>query len=443
MMPGPHDLPTWESSAVTYRRLPLRAVAGSGSWLIDDEGNRYLDCLAGAGATALGHDHPAIRRALVEVIESGAPLTTLDLATPLRSAFVDELLQVLPPSFERDGKVHFCSPSGANAVEAAVTLLSFSTGRRDFLAFRGGYHGSTWGARALSGSAGLHASAASGAFPVTFLPYPDSYRCPFGVGGDAGARMGLDYIRQVLADGRSGSAGWGGLVAEFVQGEGGSVPPPAWWIGELGDLTAEHGIPLVADEVQVGLGRTGRMWAFEHGDVEPDVIVASKALGGGLPLAVMVYRSAHDGWPEGTFTGTFRGSALALAAGAAALRTIREEKLADAAAARGTQLLAELQEVARGVPGIGDVRGRGLVLGVEIVDPGAWSPGRGVPAPDPATARAVRRGCLDHGLLVELGGPAGNVVRFLPPLILTDGEASSVVDRFATAVQDCTSSTSS
>jgi diaminobutyrate-2-oxoglutarate transaminase len=174
------------------------------------------------------------------------------------------------------------------------------------------------------------------------------------------------------------------------------------------------------------------MWSFQHGEAEPDVIVISKAVGGGVPMAVIAYRPAHDAWPEGAFTGTFRGSSLAFAAGAATLRTIREEKLADNAADRGAELLAELRAATCGSARIGDVRGRGLMIGIEVVKPSdAGPPG----PPDPETASRLRLACIAAGLLVEIGGMFGNVVRLLPPLVVTSADVAGAVDRFAAALQ--------
>lgn len=206
------------------------------------------------------------------------------------------------------------------------------------------------------------------------------------------------------------------------------------------EITRARGIPLIADEVQTGVGRTGAFWAVEHSGIVPDVMVLSKAIGGSLPLAVIVYRSELDLWQPGAHAGTFRGNQLAMAAGAATLAYVRENGLAERAAALGARMLDSLRKLRADHPGIGDVRGRGLMIGLELVDPEAAPlPAEAddhapAPPPDPALARAVQQECLDRGLIVELGGRQSAVVRLLPPLTLTDEQASAVVDRLADAL---------
>jgi diaminobutyrate-2-oxoglutarate transaminase len=196
-------------------------------------------------------------------------------------------------------------------------------------------------------------------------------------------------------------------------------------------ITAERGIPLVLDEVQTGVGRTGTFWGFEHSGITPDVVVMSKAIGGSLPLAVIAYDQDLDVWAPGAHTGTFRGNTLAMASGAATLRFVAEEQLADRAAQLGNRMTSALNALASRHPSIGDVRGRGLMLGVELVDPASDQDACGARQPAPELAAQVRRECLDRGLIVELGGRHDAVVRLLPPLIITDEQADSVLERLA------------
>jgi diaminobutyrate-2-oxoglutarate transaminase len=223
------------------------------------------------------------------------------------------------------------------------------------------------------------------------------------------------------------------MIVEAVQGEGGVIPAPDRWMRDMRALCDARGIPLIVDEIQTGVGRTGAMWAIQHSGIVPDVLVVSKAIGGGLPLAAIVYRSALDSWPPGTHTGTFRGNQLAFAAGAATLRFIAGERLAERAAALGARALQRLRALSRDHDTIGDVRGRGLMLGVEIVRREAEPDALGAREADPDLARRVREECLRRGLIVELGGRSGAVLRLLPPLTITDGELESVLDRLAGA----------
>ncbi|MGW7433617.1 diaminobutyrate--2-oxoglutarate transaminase family protein [Streptomyces sp. NPDC054861] len=427
-----------ESAARTYARsLPIVPVRARGLTIEGADGRRYLDCLSGAGTLALGHNHPVVLEAVRKVLDSGAPLHVLDLATPVKDAFTTELFATLPPGLADDARIQFCGPAGTDAVEAALKLVRTATGRGGLFSFTGAYHGMTAGA--------LDASGGATDVRVTRLPYPQDYRCPFGVGGERGAELAARWTENLLDDPKSGVTTPAGMILEPVQGEGGVIPAPDAWMRRMRAITAARSIPLIADEVQTGVGRTGTFWAVEHSGVVPDVMVLSKAIGGSLPLAVIVYRSELDAWEPGAHAGTFRGNQLAMAAGAATLAYVRENKLADRAATLGARMLGRLQGLAADHPCVGDVRGRGLMIGIELVDPYADATARPAaedgPAPDvltppaaPALAAAVQRECLDRGLIVELGGRHAGVVRLLPPLTLTDEQAEAVLDRFADAL---------
>ncbi|MEU1179478.1 diaminobutyrate--2-oxoglutarate transaminase family protein [Streptomyces sp. NPDC005820] len=470
-----------ESAARTYARaLPIVPVRARGMTIEGADGRRYLDCLSGAGTLALGHNHPVVLEAIRTVLDSGAPLHVLDLATPVKDAFITELFRTLPPGLADRARVQFCGPAGTDAVEAALTLVRAATGRTGVLAFTGAYHGMTTGSLEASG----------GAFDVRVarLPYPQDYRCPFGVGGDRGAELAARWTESVLDDPKSGVRRPAGMILEPVQGEGGVIPAPDTWMRRMRQITADRSIPLIADEVQTGVGRTGAFWAVEHSGITPDVMVLSKAIGGSLPLAVVVYRDDLDVWEPGAHAGTFRGNQLAMAAGTATLAHVRENRLAERAATLGAHLLGRLRHLAEDIPCIGDVRGRGLMIGVELVDPEgegadpdgegavnrgdsecgdseygeaecgeskhgeasgrgsgvAVGVGRGAPdavparGPHPAApelAVAVQRECLRRGLIVELGGRHASVVRLLPPLTITDEQAAAVLDRLADAIE--------
>ncbi|MFC8509475.1 diaminobutyrate--2-oxoglutarate transaminase family protein [Streptomyces sp. NPDC057411] len=416
-----------ESAARTYARsLPIVPVRARGLTIEGADGRRYLDCLSGAGTLALGHNHPVVLEAIRGVLDSGAPLHVLDLATPVKDAFTSELFATLPAGLADDARIQFCGPAGTDAVEAALKLVRTATGRRGILAFSGAYHGMTAGA--------LDASGGATDVRVARLPYPQDYRCPFGVGGEHGAELAARWTETALDDPKSGIPAPAGMILEPVQGEGGVIPAPDGWLRRMREITADRSIPLIADEVQTGVGRTGTFWAVEHSGVVPDVMVLSKAIGGSLPLAVVVYRSELDAWEPGAHAGTFRGNQLAMAAGAATLAYVRENRLAERAGTLGARMLGQLQGLSAAHPCIGDVRGRGLMIGVELVDPESAGADALAPPPDPALASAVQRQCLDRGLIVELGGRHNAVVRLLPPLTLTDEQAAAVLDRFADAL---------
>ncbi|MBB4926569.1 diaminobutyrate--2-oxoglutarate transaminase family protein [Kitasatospora kifunensis] len=423
-----------ESAARTYARsFPIVPVRASGMTVEGADGRRYLDCLSGAGTLALGHNHPVVLAAIRRTLDSGAPLHLLDLATAEKDDFTTALLESLPAPFAKGARVHFCGPAGTDAVEAALKLMQTATGRRGALAFTGAYHGMTAGALAVTGNVAVKQPLPSGG-EVTRLPYPYAYRCPFGVGGEAGERLAAVYTERLLDDPAGGVLPPAAMIVEVVQGEGGAVPAPDAWLREQRRITAERGIPLIVDEVQTGVGRTGAMWAVEHSGIVPDAMVLSKAIGGSLPLAVVVYREEYDSWQPGAHTGTFRGNTLAMAAGAATLRHVAADGLVARAEQVGHRLLTELTALKGRLPVIGDVRGRGLMLGVELVDPTGVADAVGSYPPDPALAVRVREACLARGLIVELGGRHDAVLRLLPPLTITDEQAGAVLERLAEAI---------
>ncbi|MFI8785571.1 diaminobutyrate--2-oxoglutarate transaminase family protein [Streptomyces sp. NPDC055105] len=425
-----------ESAARTYARaLPIVPVRARGLTIEGADGRRYLDCLSGAGTLALGHNHPVVLEAIRRVLDSGAPLHVLDLATPVKDAFTTELFRTLPAGLAERARIQFCGPAGTDAVEAALKLVRTATGRSGMLAFTGAYHGMTAGA--------LEASGGAQDVRVARLPFPQDYRCPFGIGGERGAELSARWTESLIDDPKSGVPHPAGMILEPVQGEGGVIPAPDAWMRRMRELTAARSIPLIADEVQTGVGRTGAFWAVEHSGVVPDVMVLSKAIGGSLPLAVVVYRDDLDVWQPGAHAGTFRGNQLAMAAGAATLAYVRENRLAERAALLGARMVGRLQGLAAEHPCIGDVRGRGLMIGVELVDVGAVQDPDRPAAPDasphppaPELAASVQRECLRRGLIVELGGRHSSVVRLLPPLTITDEQAAAVVERLADALAE-------
>ncbi|MCR8847731.1 aspartate aminotransferase family protein [Rossellomorea sp. SC111] len=424
-----------ESNARSYpRRIPLAISEAEGIYVTDMEGNKYLDCLAGAGTLALGHNHPVVIEAMEQVIRDKRPLHTLDITTPVKEEFVNELFSSLPEAFRNRAKIQFCGPTGGDAIEAALKLVKTATGRQSILTFQGGYHGATHGTMAISGNLGPKKNV-QGLMPDThFLPYPYTYRCPFGVGGEESHRISSQYIENLLDDPESGILPPAAMIFETVQGEGGSIPAPIEWIREMRRITSERGIPLIIDEVQTGIGRTGELFSFEHAGIVPDVFVLSKAIGGSLPLSVVIYDRDLDAWEPGAHIGTFRGNQLAMAAGTATLKFIKENRLVDHAGEMGERLLHSLQKLQQEFPEIGDVRGRGLMVGVEIIDSAKTSSAVGSKPANPEVASGIQRECFKRGLILEVGGRHGAVVRFLPPLIITEEQVDEVVSIFREAL---------
>ncbi|MGN7453566.1 diaminobutyrate--2-oxoglutarate transaminase [Paenibacillus pasadenensis] len=424
-----------ESQARSYpRRFPLVIQKAKGVLLTDLEGKTYYDCLAGAGTLALGHNPDVVVEAIRSALDEQIPLHALDLATPLKVRFMSELFLLLPEEMRDTAKIQFCGPTGADAVEAAIKLVKHATGGGAILAFQGGYHGSTQGTMAMSGNLSKKSRLRSLLPDVHFLPFPYEYRCPFGVGNGMTARISAHYIEHLLDDCESGIADPCGVIVETVQGEGGSIPADLEWLRQLRRMTAERGIPLIIDEVQTGIGRTGKMFSFEHAGIVPDVIVCSKAIGGSLPMSVVIYKEELDCWQAGAHTGTFRGNQLGMAAGLATLAYMREHRVLDQVNERSKQFFEALERLKARYEEIGDVRGRGLMIGVEMVDPSLPKDGLGHHPPSGELAERIQERCFQNGLIVESGGRRSAVLRFLPPLTITEEETAAVLEIFEKSV---------
>ncbi len=422
-----------ESNVRSYpRKLPLAIAKAQGCRVIDVEGAEYLDCLAGAGTLALGHNHPAVIESIQDVLASGLPLHTLDLTTPLKDAFTEALLSHFPENYV----LQFCGPSGADAAEAAIKLAKTYTGRANVISFSGGYHGMTHGALALTGNLGAKNAVNNLMAGVQFMPYPHEYRCPLGIGGEAGVDALTYYFENFIEDVESGVVKPAAVILEAIQGEGGVVTAPVKWLRKIREVTQKHGIVLILDEVQAGFCRSGKMFAFQHADIEPDVVIMSKAVGGSLPLAVLAIKKEFDAWQPAGHTGTFRGNQMAMATGLATLRVLKEQNLADNARERGDFIQAELKKLAQELPCIGNVRGRGLMIGIEIVDERLPQDHMGAYPADAALAVAIQKACFHNKLLLERGGRGGTVVRLLPPLIITHEDCVELLAKFKQSVLD-------
>lgn len=416
-LPGPRSAEylahqeRWESNARVYpRNLPIALAEGEGSHVRDVDGNVFIDFLSGAGVLALGHNHPEVLRAAREQL--GRLTHGLDFPTPAKRAFVDAQLGMLPAAMRPEMKIHFCGPAGANAVDAALKLCKTATGRGDVVSFQGGFHGASHAAMALTGLVRQKQPIANGVPGVHFFPYSSCPRCPLGLTPDSCETNCAVLLERALRDPLGGVPRPAAVVMELVQGEGGVVPASREFVRRVRVVTRELDIPLVVDEVQTGGGRTGTWFAFERYDIEPDVVVASKALSGmGLPVAVILYHRRLDVWAPGAHTGTFRGNQAAFAAGAETVRIMRRDDVLGNVRRRGEQL-GRLLEVLQNRPWVREVRGVGLMWGIELACPHDGRPAGGY-------ARAVRAHALRNGLILELGGRDDAVVRLLPPLNVT------------------------
>jgi diaminobutyrate-2-oxoglutarate transaminase len=411
-----------ESNARSYpRRLPIAIARGKGSYVTDVDGNVFVDFLSGAGVLALGHSHPEVVGAVTRQLEKHSH--GLDFPTPAKEEFTSCLLERLPGQLRERGRIHFCGPSGSDAVDAALKLCKMHTGRDTVVSFHGSFHGSTHTGMALSGITAHKANLPGGLPGVSFFPYPRTLADEDAA--EAEARRCLDLLERGLTDPHGGVAKPAAVILELIQGEGGTNPAPPEFARGIRRLTAELGIPLIVDEVQTGWGRTGSWFSCDDYGIVPDVLVAAKGLSGiGMPVAVIAYDERLDTWGPGAHIGTFRGNQLAFAAGVAATRVMEREHVLDNVRRRGEELTQGISALlGSGVDG--EIRGHGLMLGVELDERD--------PSRAPGTlAREVQRLALERGLILEVGGRDDRVVRLLPPLNVTSrtvAEAIRILER--------------
>jgi 4-aminobutyrate aminotransferase len=407
--------------AVWSRITNLEIDRGEGSWLITRNGERYLDYSSGIGVTNTGHAHPRVAAAIAaqaaKLIHGQQNIVYHEPGLRLH----ERLRHVLPG----DGWGAFLSNSGAEAIEAAVKLARIATGRPVVIGFRGGYHGRTAQTMALTTAKDVyrgHFEPLPGSIYHTAYPY--CYRAAGGGHDPAAcicdweAQLDLTFHQLIYPEHVAA------IIIEPVLGEGGYVVPPPGFLPRLREITRQHGIMLIADEVQTGYGRTGRFFAVEHWAVEPDILVMAKGIASGLPLSgLLAKRELIEAWPPGTHGGTYGGNVVSCAAANATLDVIEDEHLVENAAARGAQFLAGLRGLARSHPAIGDVRGLGLMLALEFIEPGSGD-GR---TPNPNLTKRVLAEALDRRLIVLSAGTYANVARIIPPLVTTAAEVDLAI----------------
>lgn len=395
---------------------------GIGHRLFDTDGKSYLDFANGIAVSALGHSHPAVTKAIHEQVDRLiVPTGAMGYAEPVVRLAV-ELAGTFPEPLDT---VLFLN-SGSEAIEGALKLARRTTGRAGIVAFKGGFHGRTLGATSVTSSGMNYRAGYEPLLPgVHLLPFPAVYR---DFDGDEKRATAVclaalhDLVRTTIP-----AEGIGSILIEPIQGEGGYYPAPAPFLRALRAFSSEHGIVLIADEIQSGYGRTGRMWAFEHAGIVPDVVCIAKAIANGLPLSAIVSRrELQERWGRGAHGTTYGGNPVACAAALAVLETIRAERLVENAAVRGAELVRGLEAIAAEDPRIGDIRGPGLMIGIEFVKH------RHTKEPNGALVEALMAGCADAGLLVLSCGRDHNVIRLIPPIDVSPaevGEALGILDR--------------
>jgi 4-aminobutyrate aminotransferase len=386
-----------------------------------------MDFTSGIGVTNTGHCHPEVVAAAQEqVAKLIHGQVNIVFHRPLLE-LANELLTITPPGLDS----FFFSNSGAEAVEAALKLARQATGRPNIIVFQGSFHGRTVGTMSLTTSNTIYRAGYQPLMAGVFVaPFPYAYR--FGWTPAQTTKFCLRELRHLLVTQTAPSETCAVLV-EPVLGEGGYVPPPPDFLKGVQEICSEDGMLLIADEVQSGFGRTGHWFAHQHYDVQPDVMIMAKGLASGFPLSGIATRpDLVEKWIPGSHGGTYGGNAVSCAAAAATIRVIREEKLVENSARMGQYLMAGLSAMQEEYPGIGDVRGLGLMVAVE------FTTAQG--EPDTGTAKAVRVECLKRDLMLLTCGPYGNIVRWIPPLIVTQGQIDEALEIFDNALAEAASS---
>ena len=413
-----------EYTAPAYGRVyPLVVERGHGMIVEDVDGNVFLDFMAGIAVASTGHSHPRVVKAIEEQARRFLHICGSDFYYEPMMKLAEKLSQLAPGAAPK--KVFFTN-SGTETVEAAFKLARWSRKRQHVIAFHGAFHGRTMGSLSLTASRSSHRSGFSPLMPdVHHVPYGFCRRCPYHLKHESCEIDCVSYLETVLFRHEVAAEQVAAIFVEPIQGEGGYIVPPPEFLPRLQNLCRRHGILLIADEIQSGFGRTGKMFACEHWNIEPDILCVAKGIASGMPLGAMIARSEISTWTHGTHGSTFGGNPVACAAALATIALI-EEGLIDNAVTIGTSLKAGLEQLTVKYPVIGDVRGLGLMIGVEFVS----NDGEGTP--DPELRDKVMQECFAKGLL--LLGCGESTLRFCPPLIVTEQESGTAVKIFDTAI---------
>ena len=408
------------------REYPLVMSHAEGSQIWDVDGRRFIDCMAGIGVMNVGHRHPAVVEAVKKQIDKFWHICLSDFYYPEAVELAEKLQSIAPTG--GDSRFYFGN-SGTEAVEAAIKLAMYHTGRDQFIGFLGGFHGRTLGALAFTGSKTVQRAKYQIGLRVHHLPYPNPYRPLLNTSGHASYGDAiLDYLENVIFPTIMSPSDIAGIMIEPIQGEGGYIVPEPGFLPKIRQLCDKHGILLIVDEIQSGVGRTGNWWAIEHEGVQPDILCFAKGIASGLPLGGIMARNEVMTWSPAAHGSTFGGNPVAMAAALATLQVIEREGLLEQARETGEYLQDALVELQGRHPSMGDVRGRGLMVGVEFVKDRQTKER----AADLRTA--VVDNAFAEGLLIL---PCGhNMARFIPPLNISRNLIDEGLHMFSKAVAE-------
>ena len=402
---------------------PIDVERAQGTTITGSDGKTYLDCFSGISVVNAGHNHPKVIAAAKAQMDKLVHCCTYVYYNPPAARLAKRLAEIMPGKLQKT----FFGNSGAEAIEGAMRLAKQFTGKKELIALTQSFHGRTAGTLSVTGNFGRKKGSGPYLSGVAFAPAPHFYRCPFKTSTpeDCAAAC-AEAIEDTIRSQTSGDVA--AFIAESVLGEGGIIVPPDNYFKYATAVCDRHGILFICDEVQCGFGRTGKMFAIEHYGVEPDIMATAKGIADGFPLGAFTAREDVGGaFKPGDHLSTFGGNPVSCAAALANIEVLLDEKLPENSAARGEQVLKRLRKFAESAPLIGDVRGKGLMIGVELVKDKQKTPAV-------AETKEVRRLCREAGVLVGTGGTFANVIRLQPPLTLSAAEADRMCDVVSDAV---------
>lgn len=406
------------------RGYPFVAARGQGAVVEDPDGNLFLDFAAGIAVVATGHCHPKVVAAIQGQAAKLIHMSGTDFYYENMVEFAERLAALVPGGVPR--KVYFGN-SGTEAIEAAIKLCRYHTGRKQFIAFTGAFHGRTMGSLALTASKSIQKD---GFFPlmpgVHHVPYANCYRCPYGKPPDSCAVECVNVIENELFRTTLPPDEVAAIFLEPIQGEGGYTVPPRKFFQQLRRVADDYGILIVLDEVQCGMGRTGKMFACEHFGLVPDVIALAKGIASGLPLSATIARADLMSWPRGAHASTFGGNPVAISSALATLDLL-ESELMQNAANMGLHIMSRIKDWPHRFPVVGDVRGLGLMIGIELVKDQATK------QRNPELRDKLVQMCFERGLLILGAGP--NTIRLCPPLIIDREQADFAIDTIQSCIE--------
>ncbi|MGE4455580.1 MAG: diaminobutyrate--2-oxoglutarate transaminase [Arcobacteraceae bacterium] len=397
------------------RSFPTIFATAKGATLTDEQGNVYIDFFAGAGTLNYGHNNQKATDAMIDYLQTDGIVHGLDMATSAKKAFMEKFIETILKPRNLEYKLQFTGPTGTNAVETALKLARMVKGRSNIVSFTNGYHGLSQGSLAVTGNNFYRDESHISRSNVTFMPF-DGY---FGEDIDS-----LTVFRKYLEDGSSGLDLPAAVILETVQGEGGINVASKEWLHGIEELCREFDMLLIVDDIQVGNGRTGDFFSFEFAGINPDIIILSKSIGGGLPMALVLLKPELDQWKPGEHTGTFRGNNLAFVASRELLEYWDNDDLANAISYKEAIVKSRLEKIVFKYPEYEmKVRGRGLVYGLEIKS-------------DSSVASEISAKAFENGLVIETCGSMGQVVKFLPPLTIDEDTLNKGLDIVESAIED-------